>query len=101
MIDCLESVPLLGDPLEVLGLGYRQFLMERDSPHFSKQDANLSGYPYPNGLWVLPDLWRTATDGYRVYRCTFYVVAPESVKQFKLVEPGKCVVCLCQGRLIE
>lgn len=94
---------MLGDPMEMIGKDYAQFLFERESPHASPEKISRSGMGPRVVLWVIPEPISLANVGRGFVRCCFYEVAPECHARFRFPADGQdpCLVCTCQGNLIE
>jgi hypothetical protein len=96
-----ENIPMLGDPMEMIGRDYRQFLIERQPQHSPLRVAKFIGGKLPIVVWVLPDPEKIADFGEGPTYCTFYNLAPGSAAHFVNDSGLPIVACICQGSLIE
>jgi len=97
-----KNIPMLGDPMEMAGKGYRQFLMVRDSPHETKDEYSPVTGVLPVVVWIEDKPFEIANLDVGLVRCNWYRVARESLRHWK--RPSQfyqAVLCICQGRLIE
>lgn len=98
-----SEIPMLGDPMEMVGKDYRQFLLERPSPHNPPPGrVSRTGGNWPCVIWVRPAPRQCTDFGNGPIRCCFFDLAPESFSHFRFPGEGPIpVVCTCQGSLIE
>lgn len=97
------DIPMLGDPMEMAGKPYRQFLVERWNPHPQPAMRAYPGIKTKYVLWVWPEPLRPCRfyDG-SVIDCTFYRVAEESLRFYATIPPAASIwICRCQGRFLE
>lgn len=84
------NLPMLGDPMEMAGKPYRQFLVERwckSDKYISGDPSKTSGLQPPLILWVEPNPQDAPCEGQVSYRVATSII--------------RCVVCGCQGSFLE